>query len=160
MSWDVLILNLPPGTTVLEDVPDSTDVSLGPLSQVLDRLRASLGGDIDLTDPTWGTMEGEAFSIEFNIGDKDPCESIMLHVRGDDSAVEPIRVLCESTRWRAFDTTTGELMEFESGTQPGLRQWRAFRDRVAPGGPVKGVKLVIPSKTDEPPRRPWRRLWK
>ena len=91
MSWDVVILNLSPGTAVLEDVPESAEITLGALPHVLDLLRQIFGENIDLADPTWGTLEGETFSVEFNIGTQDPCDSIMLHVRGDDAAIYPIK---------------------------------------------------------------------
>jgi hypothetical protein len=47
-------------------------------------------------------LEGEDYSMELNIGKDDPCSTMMLHVRGGDGALEPIRRLCEATGWAAL----------------------------------------------------------
>jgi hypothetical protein len=132
MSWDLLLLNLPPGIETIDQVPEDCDVNLGPLQAVLTGLNQVFGDAIYLRDQTWGMLEGEHFSIEFNIGSKDPCESIMLHVRGDDSAIEPIKALCFQTGWSAFDTSSGELLNFHGDPAVGLRTWREWKDPVLP----------------------------
>lgn len=142
MSWDVLLLNLPPGIETIDQVPDDFDVNLGPLQAVLTALNQVFDGQIDLRDKTWGMLEGERYSIEFNIGSKDPCGSIMLHVRGEDSAIEPIKALCVHTGWSAFDTSSGELVDFHGDAAVGLRTWREWKERVLPGAPIKGVKIT------------------
>src|SRR5439155_700804 len=85
----------------------------------------------------------ERRSIEFSIGDENPCASLMLHVRGTESVIEPLRALCERTDWRAFDTSDGELLDFSRDPGKGLREWLAYRARVAPDAPVRGVALPI-----------------
>lgn len=138
----MLLLNLPPGIETIDQVPDDFDVNLGPLQAVLTALKQIFGSQIDLRDQTWGMLEGEHYSIEFNIGAKDPCDSIMLHVRGDDSAIEPIKALCVQTAWSAFDTSSGELLNFQGDAAVGLRTWRDWKERVLPGAPIKGVKIT------------------
>ena len=161
MSWDVVMMRLPAGTTQLAELPDDFETPLGSLPRVLDVLRETFP-DIDLSDPTWGTIEGDDYSIEFNIGDDDPCTSIMLHVRGTEQAIEPIRRLCDHTGWAAFDTTTDKVMDFAADPADGLRQWRAFRDQVLPGAPEKGVRITIDGAASSraPRARPWWQFWK
>jgi hypothetical protein len=73
----------------------------------------------------------------------------MLHVRGGDGALAPIRHLCEQTGWKAFDTTEGDFIDFEGDPGTGLRAWRAFRDHAIPGAPEKGVRLWVQKPEDE-----------
>lgn len=143
MSWDVLILSLPEGTRSLEGLPEGYDAHLAPTAEVLDTLH-DLFPTMDFTDPTWCVLLSDTYSMEFSVGSKDPCQSIMLHVRGDEAAIEPIRALCERTGWRAFDTSDGELIEFSADPAKGLRAWRAYRGRVAPGAPERGISLPAP----------------
>lgn len=171
MSWDVLLLRLPPEVTTLEDLPDDADDSVGPLAEVVERIRAGVPG-IDLTDPSWGILEGSTFSIEFAIGKDDPCRSLMLHVRGDDRALEPIRRLCAATGWRAFDCATAEVVDFEAGEGTGLDSWRAYRELVVPNAPKKGVVVtrkdgsrIVVDAVGTPgsafaPRKRWWEFWK
>jgi hypothetical protein len=109
MSWDVLLLSVPPGIATVDDSPEDFASELGPRAQVLSTL-AALFPDLDLSDPTWGILAGDDFAIEFNIGDGDPVETIMLHVRGSNSTIHAIHYICERTGWRAFDTSTGDLL--------------------------------------------------
>ena len=142
MSWDVVILALPPGTRSFNDLPKDYDASLATISFVHSTLR-ELFPDINLTDPAWGVLVADTYSMEFNIGSEDPCRSIMLHIRGDEASLTPIRALCERTGWGAFDTSDGALMDFSADPGKGLRAWRAYREQVAPGSPERGVSVPI-----------------
>jgi hypothetical protein len=145
VSWDVLIMKVPAGVKKMEDLPPEFDHVLCALTELPDRLR-SVFPEIDLTDPTWGDLEGADYSIEFNIGKEDPCEAIMLHVRGGQGAFEPIRKLCTLTGWAALDD--GEFIDFSADdAAKGFNAWRDYRDRVIPGAPEKGVRMVVPVKS-------------
>ena len=146
MSWDVLIMKVPACITKVEDLPTECDHVLCSLAALPERLRAVFS-EIDLTDPTWGHLEGADYSIEFNIGKEDPCEAIMLHVRGGAGAFEPIRTLCTATGWAALDAGDGEFIDFTAAdATKGLDAWRAYRDRVMPGAPEKGLRVSVPVK--------------
>ena len=145
MSWDVLILYVPPEIETAEQMGDDFHSELGPRDRVLERLRG-LFPEIDLSDPTWGDLEGPSYSIEFNIGDKDPVESIMLHVRGDDGSIDPIHRLCEATGWRAMDMGDCEFLDFDEDPARGLRGWQGLRDQMMEEVRARGGEVVVGEK--------------
>jgi hypothetical protein len=145
MSWDVILIDMPSGIVTIDDLPKDFSPELGPRTHVLSTI-ATMLPDLDLTDPAWGILDGDDFSIEFNIGDGDPITDIMLHVRGGDDAIHVIQHICEHTGWRAFDTSTGDLIDFAQDPTAGLRQWRAYRDRVVASLKAEGKKVITDAK--------------
>ena len=144
MSWDVMVMRIPEGLTSLDEISEDFDEPLCGLREVGPTL-LSVFPDLDLSDPTWGILEGDDFSIEFNIGDEDPCDSIMLHVRGGDGALTPIRALCATTGWAAIDAGGGELIDTNGeGAVSGFTEWQEFRKKALPDAPLKGVRVSFP----------------
>lgn len=142
MSWDVLLFRLPPSIRSLNELPDDfAGESLGTPTDVADVVR-DLFPHIDFSDPTWGVLETEQYSIEFSIGDEVPCTSVMLHVRGPENAIGPVRELCARTGWSAFDTSSGDLIDFAADPTKGLREWIAYRQQAGITGPLRGVSLT------------------
>jgi hypothetical protein len=66
--------------------------------------------DIDDADANWLILEEKTFSLEFNMGDGDPVNSIMLHVRGSSEAVKAIGLLCGKFNLQAVDTTESKII--------------------------------------------------
>jgi hypothetical protein len=171
MSWDVLILAVPPGIHSVAELPDGFDPALGPLPDVLLVVK-DLFPTINLRDPSWGVLVGDTYSIEFNIGKADPCRSVMLHVRGDESAIGPIRALYNRTGWRALDMSAGELLDLERDPGKSLRSWGAYRNGISPGAPNRGVLFTLPgggqvvvdavAASSPAPKqtKPWWRFWR
>jgi len=129
MSWDVFIMNVPADIVSATELPDDFSGELGSPEYVLAKL-ASIFPSINLTDPTWGGLDTEDGSIEFNIGSKDPIKTMMLHARGGNSVIGAIQMLCDQTGWRALDMTTGDFINFENNPAEGLKQWRSYKDKV------------------------------
>jgi hypothetical protein len=129
MSWDVLILHLPEGVRSVSELPD--DFESGPLGDRTSLIGAihAVAPDVDFSDPAWGLLSRDAFSIEFNVGADEQVESIMLHVRGGAGSVELIAELLARLGERAVDVQTGDLFEPVAAVES-LAEWRAYRDQV------------------------------
>ncbi|MGW6015936.1 hypothetical protein [Streptomyces sp. NPDC055210] len=129
MSWAVLLLRLPDDFTSLQDIPDDyTPPSLCRQKEVLAAV-SQAAPKADLSDPTWGELCGPTWSIELNIGDDDPVDSIMLHIRGTgDDVLTPVFRLADALECKVLDCSTGDLI-----TPQELSGWhliQEFRDRV------------------------------
>src|SRR5438105_3547374 len=113
MSWDILIQDLPDVASV-EDVPDDfRPKKLGSRAEVAGRISSSLP-DTDFSDPSWGTLERAGWSIEFNVGQAEPCEGVMLHVRGTGAdAPHVVQQVIEALDARGIDMQTSELFSAE-----------------------------------------------
>lgn len=145
MSWDVLLMSVPPNIGTVKDIPDDSKSVLGPKSTML-LILAKICPEANFTDPNWGILNAGDFSIEFNIGEDDPTTHIMLHVRGADSAVNTIQKICEVTGWRALDTSMGDFIDFHQNPTAGLHKWRQFRDQVMASLEAKGEQIIHPGK--------------
>ncbi|MFD7023268.1 hypothetical protein [Promicromonospora sukumoe] len=133
MSWDISLFNAPPGVTIEEIPRDYEPSPLGSSAEVLGRLKATFV-DLDLSDPTWGFLNRQSWSIEFNVGGEDPVESIMLHVRGGGDAVQVVQETAHLLGCRAFDCSSGEFIE--DGGRDGWADFQQFRDTVIGQGTV------------------------
>jgi hypothetical protein len=131
MSWDVMIFNIrrspPPPFEKLEEVDLQP---IGRADEVRRNIAAALPG-VDWRDPTWGLYDGDGFSIEFNVGQDDPIQNMMLHVRGGGDAVSAIvTMLRADPGWAALDCSTGQFLDPKSPSDEGWRGFQAFRDKI------------------------------
>jgi hypothetical protein len=168
MSWDVVIANAP-GVNDLAEIGDdeSAYTPLGTLTDVRSMLTRFFP-DLDLTDPTWGDLDGGDFSIEFSVGSDDPVRSLMLHVRGSDRAVPVIRHLCQHSGWVAFDVN-GPKLDLTGDTLPGLTEWRRLFEQSYAAAVAEGQNIIVSPRVNgvrfdmwvvKPKLRRWWQFWK
>lgn len=110
MSWNVLLVELPAEARTVRDLPrDFAPNSLGPRDALIARLYKNLPS-IDFTDPTWGTLDGGNYSIQFDMGEQLEVDTITLHVEGGEDALRAVQLAAQATGARAFDVTRGRLL--------------------------------------------------
>lgn len=140
MSWDLSILKTPPIERV-EDLPDDFEPEvLGPREDIIEKIEKALPG-VDFEDPSWGEWANEESSIEFNIGDEEECDGVMLHVRGDGDPMDLVKAVVDAIGVTAIDHQSGELFTLEEA-RASFEEWKEFRDSVAKqqGGPLDGTE--------------------
>ncbi|MCL2141269.1 MAG: hypothetical protein FWH46_00075 [Methanimicrococcus sp.] len=88
MSWDVIVMRFPEGFDGdFDKIPNDWEPEeLFYREYFLEEIK-KIFPDINTEDETWLVLNAAAYSIEFNIGDNDPINSIMLHIRGGDEAI-------------------------------------------------------------------------
>ena len=129
MSWDVYIMRA--DAKSVSDLPDDYEPeSLGDAAQLRADLAAFFDGALDWSDPSWGHLDGQHFSYEFNFTESGPVGGFMLHVRGGGDAVSPIVAMCKHFRWQAVGTSEGDFINLDDPSTDGWDGFRAFRDRV------------------------------
>jgi hypothetical protein len=109
--------------------PDFKAVPLGEASEVRQRISTVLP-QVDWTDPAWGTLDGEGFSIEFNTKAEGTIDGLMLHVRGNGDPLPAIGSLCRQNGWAALDMTTGDFLDAANPSRAGWDDFREFRDQI------------------------------
>jgi len=133
VSWDIFIQDLPEGIESVADIPeDFRPSALGRREKLIAAI-LEVFPRADFRDPAWGVLDEADFSIEFNMGDRREVRSIVLHIRGGDSAAGAVGRLLSHLGRRALDTGTGELFQGGSQSTKGIRRWRAYRDRIVEG---------------------------
>jgi hypothetical protein len=139
MSWDVVIVDSGGKTAAcpVTELEDSDFKALGPAYEVRQKISSNLPG-IDWSDPTLGIFEGDGFSIEFNVGEDDPIQSIMLHVRGGGDAIAAIMSFVRPRGWSALDCSTGEFLDPNNPLQEGRKGFQAYRNGIFNKGQEPG----------------------
>jgi hypothetical protein len=130
MSWDVMIFRFagnPPAST--EEMDDAEPLPLGPASEVRAGISAALP-QTSWSDPTWGIFDGDGFSIEFNVGNDDPIDDMMLHVRGGGDAIAAIMAFVVPLGWSALDCSTGQFLDPAAPSDEGWTGFQAYRDKI------------------------------
>ncbi|MGB5694043.1 MAG: hypothetical protein WBM46_00190 [Polyangiales bacterium] len=133
MSWDIFIQDLPEGIESVADISEDFRPSALGCREELIAAILEVFPRADFRDPAWGVLDEADFSIEFNMGDRREVGSIVLHIRGGDSAAGAVERLLSHLGRRALDTGTGELFQGGSQSTKGIRRWRAYRDRIVEG---------------------------
>ena len=91
--------------------------------------------EVDFSDPQWGRIEEDIFSIEINIKADDPVGSFALHVRGGTGAILAVAALLERLGLRALDPQSPTGL-FDAGTsRQSFESWRSNRDQAVEGQP-------------------------
>ena len=129
VSWDIFIQDLPAGAGSVQDIPD--DFRPGPIGRRSDLIRAigEVVPSADFSDPSWGILHGDGFSIEVGVGSDETVDCIALFVRGGDIAAGVVADIIGRLGLRALDTGSGDFFDPATAVES-LRRWRAYRDRV------------------------------
>ncbi|WP_405110819.1 hypothetical protein MHH28_01510 [Paenibacillus sp. FSL K6-1217] len=130
MSWDVLIMKVKYDF----EAPEEEQPPVPPLGQrddIIAKLTRAIP-QLDYHDKAWGILEGEGFSIEFNTGDEELVDSIMLHVRGGGEVMNTLRLICETLEAYALDTSDTGYIDFEQpeAAEQSWEQFQKYRDKV------------------------------
>lgn len=148
MSWDVVVLNYG-GKLSPHEMLDADPVGpLGAAAQVRRRIAKHLPS-VDWSDPAAGFYEGDGFTIEFNAGDEDPIDSMLLHVRGRGDAIAALVRFAKPNGWSLLDCSTSEFLDPDSPSAEGWEGFQAARDKARALPKRKPSK----SKTKKPKRK-------
>jgi hypothetical protein len=130
MSWDIYVQDMPSDVAFVREIPnDFKPRSLGSRSWVISKIKEIIPM-ADFSDPSWGRIDGDDWSIEVSVGKEEECTGFAFHVRGGEGAVGAVASILDHLNLRAFDAQTGEF--FVSGPEAieSFRKWRTYRDQV------------------------------
>jgi len=129
MSWDVSIMHLPADVQSVVAIGEVFKLRpLGKRDDIIEKIREILP-DVDFSDPSWGVLDQAGFTIEFNMGKEEICDSFMLHVRGGGDAIATIEGLLKHLQLRAVDCSTGDIFPSDAA-HASLGRWQEYRNRV------------------------------
>lgn len=125
MSWDVIFLK---SKIDLED-PNLDLEPLGDKTEIINNL-TSLLPDLDFSDRDWGMLSTEDFSIEFNIGNEETVDNLMLHIQGGGDPLGVIKAICDATNWGALDTQNTQFIDTDNISKESWEAFQAYRNKV------------------------------
>ena len=130
MSWDIFVQDLPRAAKSVKDIPaDFKPASIGKRSEIIDKIKEAVP-TIDLSDPSWGLIGGDGWSIEVNIGNEEECRGFAFHVRGGDAAAGVVAAILQHLNLRALDSQKRDFFVAGEEALESFQKWRAYRNRV------------------------------
>jgi hypothetical protein len=128
MSWDIFVQDLPPDAKSVADIPaDFKPASIGKRSMIIERIKEVVP-TANFSDPSWGLIDGDGWSIEINIGANEDCDGFAFHIRGADAAVGVVAAILQHLKLRALDSQTGDFFVAGAEAIDSFGKWRAYRD--------------------------------
>jgi len=132
MSWDVFVLNLPPGIRSLDDIPkDFEPPLLGTRAEIIAKITA-VYPQADFSDPSWGMLKLPECWIEFGLGATEQVASFAMHVRGGEHAPDIVAHILDALEVHAIDpnSKTGIFADQDS-LRESFARWGGFHAQVA-----------------------------
>jgi len=133
VSWDVFIMRRDSTTESLQSLvslpEDFMPSRMGDAGALRNRIRTVLP-EVDWSEPSWGRLEGDGYSIEFNIQKEGIIDSFMLHVRGGGDALVDITRMCKANGWLAVDCSDGSVIDLDKPSREGWESFQRYRDNV------------------------------
>lgn len=130
MSWDIFVQDLPKDAASVADIPDDfVPKEIGDRSDIIAKI-SKVVPEADFSNPAWGVIDGEDWSIEINMGSSETCSGFALHVRGGDRAIGVVDAVLRALGLRAIDSQTGEFFIAGPDAQASFSKWRKYRDSV------------------------------
>ena len=133
MSYDIFVQDLPKSANSVDEIPsDFVPSPLGPRQSIIDGI-LDVVPTADFSDPAWGKIDSDYWSIEVNIVENDPCKSFAFHVHGGSAAVGAVAAILEKLGFRALDISEGGIFSPDQSSIESFTKWRDYRNRIAGG---------------------------
>jgi hypothetical protein len=133
MSWDVIVLDLPPEITSIGQLENYERRPLGSRSDLIAKISA-IFPNADFSDPSCGVLRLPGCRIEFSMGmsSDDAVDYIAMRVRGGKECPDVVAQILDGLEMRAIDTSTCRVFEQDPARRSrGFESWQSFRSHVA-----------------------------
>ena len=128
MSWDLFVQDWG-GFESLDKIPsDFKPKVIGDRDEIIKKILKA-EPLIDFSDPSWGKLENEYFSIEFNMGESEELYSFAMHVRGSELAIPCIGNILSELNLDAADGATPLFFDVEKSKE-NFHRWKTYRDKI------------------------------
>lgn len=128
MSWDLFVQDWGDVHSLDEIPADFQPKPIGKRSDFIERMQ-KIEPSIDFSDPSYGTLKNEHFSINFSMGDDEDLMGFAMFVRGDELSIPLIGLILKELNVRSTDGGTANFFDVEE-SKASLNQWREYRNQV------------------------------
>ncbi|WP_299680633.1 hypothetical protein [uncultured Tenacibaculum sp.] len=128
MSWDLFIQDWG-NVNSLDEIPDDfTPKPIGKRSEIINKMR-EVEPTIDFSDSSWGKLENDQFSIEFNMGDKEKLYGFTMHIRGNEMVIPCIANILSKLSLKAADGSNPNFFDVENSKND-IQKWITYRNKI------------------------------
>lgn len=128
MSWDLFVQDWGDYNSLNEIPDDFRPKSIGKRSEIIQKIKEA-EPSVDFTDLSWGKLNNDKFSIEFNMGKNEMSDGFVMHVRGNDMVHACIGNILEALNLKAADGSTPFFFDIEKSKES-LKNWIDYRNQI------------------------------
>lgn len=131
MSWDIFVQDLPSDARSTDDIPpDFVPQTIGSRGEIVSRI-GDVAPSVDFSDPTWGRIETDSYTIEISISETDPVKNFAFHVRGSSEAAQVVADILDRLGLLALDPGAPGGIFSREAAEGSMTGWRDYRDGAA-----------------------------
>lgn len=135
MGWDLFICKFSQAYEAMAAIPDKERCH--PLD-IRDEVRKTITAAFprtDWSDARWGVCDAGSGVIEFSLGDDEPVEGILVHIRSGRSVLPSIVQICQQRGWQILDISSGLFIDQSPEIEgPGVERWLAYGQQIPDRG--------------------------
>ncbi len=130
MSWDIFIQYLPDNASKISDIPDGFEpVKIGNRDEIINHI-SNIIPECDFSDKSWGILDGNGFSIEFNMGNEPEISGFACHIHGfSNEVINIIEKILDILKLKAIDPNYDNFFN-RYDAEKSFKEWQNYRDRV------------------------------
>ncbi|SEL17173.1 hypothetical protein SAMN04487910_1926 [Aquimarina amphilecti] len=128
MSWDLYVQDWGK-FNALDEIPDDFKPKfIGKRSEIIKQIKM-IEPMVNFSDPSWGYLENEFFSIEFNMGNSEVINGFVMHIRGNELALPCIGNILETLNLKAADGSTPNFFNIKK-SKDNIKKWIDYRNTI------------------------------
>lgn len=132
MSWDLIVFaaDTPMNSDsdgIASFAENWTSPNIGMLPEVQQSI-ALIFSEVDWSDPIWGILVGNSYSLEFALGSAEQINTFSIYARGE--ATPAVMQLANITGWKILDVSTMTWLNQAIDPDVGRRQFQSYFDTV------------------------------
>lgn len=130
MSFDVFVQDIPAAAKRVDEIPeDFVPKPIGTRSAVVASI-SKVAPEVKFFSPEHGTIEGDGYSIDVNLGQDDPVTGFAFHLYGSEEGLFIIADILDELGVRALAPgTESGLFELDRTTEAFL-WWSEYRKQI------------------------------
>ena len=130
MSFDVFVQDIPASAKSVDEIrEDFVPKPIGTRSAVVASI-SKVAPEVKFSSPEWGTIDGDGYRLDVNLGLNDPVTTFAFHLYGGEEGLFIIADILGELGARALAPgTESGLFELDRTTEAFLR-WREYRNKL------------------------------
>ena len=130
MGFDIFVQDIPAAVKSVDEIPeDFVPKPIGTRSAVIASI-SKAAPEVKFPSPEWGTIDGDGYRIDVNLGLDDPVTTFAFHLYGGEGGLFIIADILDELGARAFAPgSESGLFELDRTTKAFLR-WREHRNQI------------------------------
>ena len=128
MSWDIFVQDWGNYKSLNEIPDDFKPHPIGKRQEIIEKI-AEAEPTVDFSDPAWGRIDNEHFSLEINLGDSEILNGFALHVRGDEYVLGCIANILDKLDLKGADGGSPDFFDKEK-YRKNLLEWIEYKNQI------------------------------